>query len=88
MSLSGPYGDMYRDPYEQQHIVAEMTGHIERDPTHAQGYFRRGNAFSNLGQYEQAKQGMDKVLALQPDNARAYNNRGIAYLFPTMLQPP
>ena len=52
MSLSGPYGDMYRDPYEQQHIVAEMTGHIERDPTHAQGYFRRGNAFSNLGQYD------------------------------------
>ncbi len=54
MSQSSPYPDLYRDPDEQQQIVAEMTAAIARDPTHAQDYFRRGNALSNLGRYEQS----------------------------------
>lgn len=30
--MGEPYHDMYRDPYEQQQIAAEMTEAIERDP--------------------------------------------------------
>lgn len=78
---------MYRDPYEQQQIVAEMTAAIERDPSNPQAYFRRGNAFSNLGQYEQAKIDMDQVIELEPLNAMVYNNRGARTCARQMWKP-
>src|SRR2546421_13026739 len=80
MSLSEPYSGMARDPDEQQYIVAEMTEIIKRDPTNAQAYCRRGNAWSNLRHYVQAKHDLDRAIELEPGNALAYNNRGIASL--------
>ena len=78
--MSEPYSGMDRDPDEQQYIVAEMTAIITHDPTNAQAYFRRGNAWSNLHNYTQAKDDLDQAIALEPGNALAYNNRGIASL--------
>src|SRR5499427_6453801 len=80
MDLSEPYSGMDRDPDEQRHIVAAMSDIIDRDPTNAQAYFRRGNAGSNLHDYAQAKLDLDRVIELEPENAMAYNNRGIAFL--------
>ena len=82
MSLSEPYSGMDRDPDEQQYIVAEMTEIIEHDPSNAPAYFRRGNALSNLHHYVQARHDLDRVIMLEPGNAMAYNNRGIASLCP------
>ena len=79
MNLNEPYSDMDRDPDEQQYIVAEMSALITHDPTNAQAYFRRGNALSNLHPYTQARHELDRVIALEPGNALAYN-RGIASL--------
>ena len=80
MNLGEPYSSMDRDPDEQQYIVAEMTEIIKHDPTNAQAYFRRGNAWSNLYHYAQAKHDLDRAIELEPGNALAYNNRGIASL--------
>ena len=71
MSSSPSVHDFYRDPDEQQHIVAAMTALIAREPANAQAYFRRGNAYANLGQYDLAKADMTQVIALEPDNATA-----------------
>ena len=80
MDLSELYSGMDRDPDEQQYIVAEMTEILKHDPTNAQAYFRRGNAWSNLHDYAQARHDLDRAIALEPGNAMAYNNRGIASL--------
>ena len=80
MDLSELYSGMDRDPDEQQYIVAEMTEILKHDPTNAQAYFRRGNAWSNLHDYAQARHDLDRAIELEPGNAMAYNNRGIAAL--------
>src|SRR3989442_14552721 len=80
MHHSDPSSGLDRDPDEQRHIVAAMTALITRDPTNAQAYFRRGNAWSNLRDYARAKDDLDRAIALEPGNALAYNNRGIASL--------
>src|SRR5215831_10383891 len=72
MDLSDLYSGLDRDPDEQQYIVAEMTEIIKHDPTNAQAYFRRGNAWSNLRHYEQARHDLDRVIDLEPGNAMAY----------------
>jgi Flp pilus assembly protein TadD len=80
MDLSDLYSGMGRDPDEQQYIVAQMTAILTHDPTNAQAYFRRGNAWSNLHDYAQARRDLDRAIELEPGNALAYNNRGIAAL--------
>ena len=80
MHLGEPSSGMERDPDEQQYIVAEMTEILKHDPTNAQAYFRRGNAWSNLHDYAQARRDLDRAIELEPGNALAYNNRGIAAL--------
>ena len=43
-------------------------------------YFNRGLAYYYcLGQYQRAIQAYDKAIQLDPDDAKAYNNRGFAY---------
>ena len=65
---------------EPHDVIQELSGAIARDPTDVQARFRRGNAYSNLGEYARAIEDMDCVLELEPDDRVARNNRGMAYL--------
>ena len=68
------------DPEHLAQIVVETTQAIERNPQDAEAWFRRGNARSNQGRYEDAVSDMTRVIALDSENCLAWNNRGIAYL--------
>ena len=61
-------------------MIQELSSAIARDPTDVRARFRRGNAYSNLGEYARAIEDMDRVLELEPDDRLARNNRGMAYL--------
>ena len=39
----------------------------------------RGDSYAEEGQYDMAIQGFDEALRLNPQNAGAYHNRGVAY---------
>ena len=43
-------------------------------------HFRRGNSYSNLGEYQKAIRDFDTVIGLCTSNPYAYNNRGMAHL--------
>jgi len=42
-------------------------------------YNNRGNAYTAKGEYERAVQDYDQSIKLNPNYARAFNNRGVAY---------
>jgi tetratricopeptide (TPR) repeat protein len=46
---------------------------------YAEFYFNRGLDYANKGQLDQAISDYTKALEMNPRNAAAYNNRGIAY---------
>jgi tetratricopeptide (TPR) repeat protein len=52
---------------------------IELDPTVANNYINRGNAYDSLGNYKQAIADYDKAIELNAEFALAYYNRGLAY---------
>ena len=43
------------------------------------GYYNRGNAYRNNGEYDKAITDYTEAIRLDPKYATAYNNRGIAY---------
>ena len=43
------------------------------------GQIIRGDSYAEEGQYDMAIQGFDEALRLNPQNAGAYHNRGVAY---------
>jgi tetratricopeptide (TPR) repeat protein len=49
---------------------------IALNPTHAEAYYKRGNALRLLGHREAAIASYDQAIELQPDYAYAYCNRG------------
>ena len=51
---------------------------IRLKPDFAEAYNNRGNAKTDLGQYEAAVADFDEAIRLQPDFANAYSNRGNA----------
>ena len=64
MDLSDLDSGIDRNPDAQQYIVAEMPEIIKHDPTNAQAHFRRGNAWSNLHAYAQAKHDLDRAIEI------------------------
>ena len=50
-------------------------------PAEAEAYFNRGNTYLATGQYDQAIADYTKALELNPQDALAYNNRGLAYFY-------
>jgi len=69
---------MMRDKLEL--AITELGKSIELDPTDADTYILRGEAYIGLGQYSKAIADSDAVIKLNPKNACAYNMRGKAYL--------
>ena len=59
-------------------VEAEVSG--EPGGLDAQAYFRRGNEFSNLGEYQLAIQDFTQSISLDESSSMAYNNRGTAHL--------
>ncbi|HWM66455.1 MAG TPA: tetratricopeptide repeat protein [Steroidobacteraceae bacterium] len=49
---------------------------IALNPTHAEAYYKRGNALRMLGQLDEAVASYDQAIELNPDYAFAYCNRG------------
>jgi Tfp pilus assembly protein PilF len=45
----------------------------------SQAYVGRGAAYMEFGKYQNAVEDLDTAIQLDPDNAMAYNNRGIFY---------
>ena len=42
-------------------------------------FYKRGNAYNEKGDYEQAIQDYDQAIRLNPGHATAFSNRGVAY---------
>jgi len=51
---------------------------LELEPSDAAAYNNRGNAYSDLGEYNSAIADYTTAIRLVPDYAKAYNNRRIA----------
>jgi len=50
---------------------------IELDPTHAEAYYKRGNALRNLGEWHAAIASYNQAVEREPGYAYAYCNRGV-----------
>ena len=59
--------------------IAMYTEAIELNPRHASAYVNRGNARSDLRQYDAAIQDYNHAIYLCPTLADAYNNRGTVF---------
>ena len=57
----------------------ELKEAIELNPSFAEAYVNRGNAYASLKQFEKAIVDFDKAIELNPFLALAYKNRGNAY---------
>jgi Flp pilus assembly protein TadD len=52
---------------------------IQIKPDLARAYNNRGNAYSDLGQYQRAIEDYNEAIRLKPDSPDAYSNRGLNY---------
>jgi Tfp pilus assembly protein PilF len=59
--------------------IADYNEAIELNPNHADAYYKRGDAYDELGEYEKAIADYNKAIELDPNHALAYLNRGCAY---------
>src|ERR1700693_6307927 len=50
---------------------------ISLNPSHAEAYYKRGNALKNLGRLEAALASYDQAIERKADYAYAYCNRGV-----------
>lgn len=64
---------------DPQKVIEYLNEAIKLNPGLAQAYNNRGNAYGDLGQYQQAIVDYNEAIRLKPDYANAYSNRGIAY---------
>jgi len=59
--------------------TADYDNAIELNPDNADVYYKRGDAYDELGEYGKAIADYNKAIKLNPDHALAYLNRGCAY---------
>jgi tetratricopeptide (TPR) repeat protein len=59
--------------------IEYLSNSIKLQPDKASVYNNRGNAYSDLDQYQRAIKDYNDAIRLKPDYADAYNNRGVAY---------
>ena len=79
-------GQMYYSAYELSQSLSLFSAALDHFPP-GKAYqesavalrLYRGNAYYNLGEYQQAIADYDKAIELRPDLAGTYHNRGIVY---------
>jgi tetratricopeptide (TPR) repeat protein len=69
-------GRQYADP---QKAIEYLNNAIKLQQNNVTAYNKRGNAYTQLGQYQRAIEDYNQAIVLNPDNITAYNNRGNAY---------
>jgi tetratricopeptide (TPR) repeat protein len=60
--------------------IALYTAGLTLNPKMVEGYIKRGNAYSYIGEYDKAIVDYSEAIKLKPDYAEAYNNRARTYL--------
>ena len=73
------YGPNPKEEQENPNSIADYNRAIELTPYSADTYFKRGEAYSETGEYEKAIADYNKAIELNPNNSLTYYNRGIAY---------
>jgi endogenous inhibitor of DNA gyrase (YacG/DUF329 family) len=64
---------------ERGRTTADYGKAIELNPSNADAYYERGDAYDELGEYEKAIADYNTAIELDPNHALAYYNRGCAY---------
>jgi len=64
---------------EHGRTTTDYDGAIELGPDNADAYYKRGDAYDEMGEYVKAITDYDKAIELDPNHALAYYNRGCAY---------
>ena len=77
--------DSTRNPAEKQEwynkAIVHYTEAIGLNPELAETYTNRGNAYGEIGEFDEAIQDYTKAINLNPEHVTAYYNRGIAYYY-------
>ena len=60
-------------------LVLSLTQDLYADPNSVELLFKRGNAYLDLGLYEEAIIDYTGILQVETIDSRAWNNRGICY---------
>ena len=60
-------------------MLADLTKALEIDPTLANAYVSRANAYGRKGEFDKAIADATKAIEINPEDASAYDNRGFAY---------
>ena len=66
--------------HDQRSAAADYTKAIEIDPNYAVAYYRRGNAFSTMGDLDRAISDYDEAVRLNSIYSFAYGERGAVYV--------
>ncbi|MBN1365998.1 MAG: tetratricopeptide repeat protein [Syntrophaceae bacterium] len=69
-------GGKFTDP---QKAIGYLNNVVKSQPNYAPAYNSRGNAYADLGNYQQAIKDYNEAIRLKPDYVSAYINRGDAY---------
>ena len=78
--LNGGYPiDRIRNMEEAKENIKLYTASLRLNPKMVEGYIRRGNAYSYIGEHAKAIADYDKAIALKPEYPKAYYRRGLAY---------
>ncbi len=78
--LNGGYPlDRIENMEEAQENIKLYTASLRLNPKMVEGYIRRGNAYSYIGEHAKAIADYDKAIELKPEYAKAYYRRGVAY---------
>lgn len=64
---------------DSQTAVSFLQKAIQEDPTFAEAYNNRGNAYRGMREYAKAMQDYNKAISLAPNLEQTYNNRGNIY---------
>ncbi len=59
--------------------IEDLTTAIELNPDYTEAYFKRGNAYYQLGDKQAAISDYNQVISLQPNSIDAYYNRALSY---------
>jgi tetratricopeptide (TPR) repeat protein/serine/threonine protein kinase len=79
MRLGYTLCDLGEDEQDYTAAVGVFSGCILKRPAHAHAYYCRGNAFQNLGRFDEAISDYTKAIELNPKLADAWHNRGALY---------